>query len=100
MAPDSAGTYIMWLPAGSHDVSVSTSEAPGIWGSASPTVNSAFTVVVSDGWVGSGDAQLSGSGTPVPELPAFVAPLALFAALAASVWLLKKRNINIPVMMK
>jgi len=100
LAPDSAGTYIMWLPAGSHDVSVSTSESPGVWTSASPTINSAFTVVVSDGWVGNGDAQLSGSGTPVPELPAFVAPLALFAALAASVWLLKKRNINIPVMMK
>ena len=100
LAPDSAGTYIMWLPAGSHDVSVSTSESPGIWTSASPTINSAFTVVVNDGWVGNGDAQLSGSGTPVPELPAFVMPLALFAALAASVWLLKRRSINIPVMMK
>lgn len=100
LAPDSAGTYIMWLPAGSHDVSVSTSESPGVWTSASPTVNAAFTVVVSDGWVGNGDAQLSGSGTPVPELPAFLAPIALFAALAASVWLLKKRSINIPVLMK
>ena len=92
--------YIMWLPAGSHDVSVSTSEAPQVWTSAAPTQNAAYTVVVSDGWVGGGDSQLSTSGTPVPEVPAFAAPLALFAVLAASVWLLRKKNYNIPVLMK
>jgi hypothetical protein len=94
------GNYIMWLPAGSHDVSVSTSEAPQVWTSAAPTTNDAFTVVVSDGWVGGGDSQLSTSGTPVPEVPAFAAPLALFAVLAASVWLLRKKSYNIPVLMK
>jgi hypothetical protein len=93
-------SYIMWLPAGTHDVSVSTSEAPQVWTSAAPTVNDAFTVVVSDGWAGTSDAQLSTSGTPVPEVPAFAAPLALFAVLAASVWLLRKKNYNIPVLMK
>ncbi len=93
-------SYRMWLPAGSHDVSVSTSEAPQIWTSAAPTVNDAYTVVVSDGWVGGGDSQLSTSGTPVPEVPAFAAPLALFAVLAASVWLLRKKSYNIPVLMK
>jgi len=92
--------YIMWLPAGSHDVSVSTSEAPQVWTSAAPTTNDAYTVVVSDGWVGGGDSQLSTSGTPVPEVPAFAAPLALFAVLAASVWLLRKKSYNIPVLMK
>jgi hypothetical protein len=92
--------YIMWLPAGTHDVSVSTSEAPQVWTSAAPTVNDAFTVVVSDGWAGGGDSQLSTSGTPVPEVPAFAAPLALFAVLAASVWLLRKKSYNIPVLMK
>jgi hypothetical protein len=92
--------YIMWLPAGTHDVSVSTSEAPGVWTSAAPTQNDAYTVVVSDGWVGGGDSQLSTSGTPVPEVPAFAAPLALFAVLAASVWLLRKKSYNIPVLMK
>jgi len=92
--------YIMWLPAGSHDVSVSTSEAPQVWTSAAPTQNAAYTVVVSDGWVGGGDSQLSTSGTPVPEVPAFAAPLALFAVLAASVWLLRKKSYNIPVLMK
>jgi hypothetical protein len=92
--------YIMWLPAGTHDVSVSTSEAPQVWTSAAPTQNAAYTVVVSDGWVGGGDSQLSTSGTPVPEVPAFAAPLALFAVLAASVWLLRKKNYNIPVLMK
>jgi hypothetical protein len=95
-----AGNYIMWLPAGTHDVSVSTSEAPQVWTSAAPTVNDAFTVVVSDGWAGGGDSQLSTSGTPVPEVPAFAAPLALFAVLAASVWLLRKKSYNIPVLMK
>jgi len=39
-------------------------------------------------------------GTPVPEVPAFAVPLALFAVLAASVWLLRKKSYNIPVLMK
>jgi hypothetical protein len=94
------GSYIMWLPAGSHDVSVGTSEAPQVWSSAAPTQNAAYTVVVSPGWMGGGDSQLSTSGTPVPEVPAFAAPLALFAVLAASVWLLRKKSNNIPVLMK
>jgi len=92
--------YIMWLPAGTHDVSVSTSEAPQVWTSDAPTQMAAYTVVVSDGWVGGGDSQLSTSGTPVPEVPAFAAPLALFAVLAASVWLLRRKSYNIPVLMK
>jgi hypothetical protein len=97
---DSAGAYLMWLPAGSHDVSISTSEAPGAWSSSAPTQNAAFTAVLSDGWVGGGDAQLSASGLPVPELPSFAAPLAMFALIAASVWLLRKRNLNAPLLMK
>jgi len=95
-----SGAYIMWLPAGSHDVSVSTSEAPEAWSASAPTQNAQYTVVVSDGWAGGGDTRLGGSGVPVPEVPAFAVPLALFAALAASVWLLRKRTLNIPVMMK
>jgi hypothetical protein len=96
---DSAGSFIMWLPEGEHDVSVSTSEAPQAWSSAPPTANAYYKVVVTDGWVGGGDTQLSGSGTPIPELPSFVVPLGLFAALAASAWLLRKRNLNLPVLM-
>jgi hypothetical protein len=99
-ASDPSGAFIMWLPAGTHDVSVSTSEAPGIWASGAPTQNQAYTVVVSNGWVGGGDTRLGASGTAVPEVPAFMAPIALFAALAASVWLLRKRSINIPVLIK
>jgi hypothetical protein len=97
---DPSGAYIMWLPAGAHDVTVSTSEAPGIWGSGAPTQNAQYSVVVSDGWVGGGDTQLSGSGSPVPELPSAMLPLGLFAVLAASVWLLRKKTVNIPVLMK
>lgn len=40
------------------------------------------------------------SATPVPEAPAHIVPLGLFAALAASAWLLRKRNLNVPVLMK
>ena len=97
---DPAGSYIMWLPAGSHAVSVSTSEAPDIWTSSPPSSNTEFAVVVSDGWVAGGDAQLSQSGVPVPELPLAAVPLGLFAVLAASVWLLRRKNTNIPILMK
>jgi hypothetical protein len=96
-ASDPSGAFIMWLPAGSHDVSVSTSEAPQVW---APGGNDAYTIVVSDGWVSNNDSQLSTSGTPIPELPAFLVPLSLFAALAASAWLLRKSNYNVPVLMK
>jgi len=63
-------------------------------------LNSAFTVTVSNGWVGGGLTRLGHqTGVPVPEFPAFLMPLGLFAALAASVWLLRKRNlVNIPVL--
>jgi hypothetical protein len=97
---DPSGSYIMWLPAGTHSVSISTSEAPGIWSSGAPTSNAEFSVVVSPGWMGGGDTQISPSGTPVPEVPAYIAPFALFAALAASVWVLRKRNLSTPLLMK
>jgi hypothetical protein len=104
---DSAGAYIMWLPAGSHDVKISTSTAGQIWASgqgvSGSTFNSGYTAVVSPGWVGGGDTNLADSGTPVPEVPAYLLPLTLMAALAASVWLLRKNNVgtsNIPVLMK
>lgn len=97
---DPSGSYIMWLPAGAHDVSISTSEGAQAWTSAAPTQNAEFSVVVSPGWVGGGDSQLSASGVPVPELPSAMLPLGLFAVLAASVWLLRKKTVNIPVLMK
>jgi len=101
-ASDPSGAYIMWLPAGTHDVSVSTSEAPQIWSSsvADGTQNSAFTLTVSDGWQGGSLTRLGHqTGVPVPEFPAFLMPLGLIAALAASVWLLRKRSIiNVPVL--
>jgi len=97
---DPSGAFIMWLPAGAHDVSVSTAQAPQIWSASAPTVNAEYTVVVSSGWVGGGDTQLSGSGTPIPELPSAVLPLGLFAVLAASLWLLRKKTLNVPVLIK
>jgi hypothetical protein len=98
-ASDPSGAYIMWLPAGTHHVSISTSEAPQIWSSSAPSRNTEYIVVASDGWVGGGDSQLSASGTPVPELQSAVLPLGLFAVLAASAWLLRK-TANVPILMK
>lgn len=40
------------------------------------------------------------NSVPVPELPAYVVPLGLLAVLGASVWLLRKRSLNAPVLMK
>jgi hypothetical protein len=91
-ASDSAGAYIMWLPAGNHDVSISTSDAPGVWSSSAPTQNGHYTVTVTDGWVGGGDTQLGESGVPVPELPSALLPMGLLAAIAASVWSLRRRG--------
>jgi hypothetical protein len=100
-ASDSAGAYVMWLPSGSHDVSVSTSEAPGVWTSSAPTLNAQFTVVVAPGWVGGGDSNLAGSGTPVPEVPSSLLAFTMLGALAASVWLLRKKSIlHVPVLTK
>ncbi len=99
-ASDPSGSWIMWVPAGTHDVSVTTSEASQVWSSSAPTSNAEFTVVVSNGWVGGGDSQLGQSGTPVPELPSIALPIGLFAVLAASVWLLRRRTLSIPVLIK
>jgi hypothetical protein len=101
---DAYGTpaYVMWLPAGSHDVSVSTSEAPGVWGGPAEQ-NGQYTVVVSPGWVGGGESRLDHTeGVPVPELPVYVLPFGLLAVLGAAVWLLRKQNpnTNTPVLMK
>jgi len=100
VASHPAGAFIMWLPAGSHDVSVSTSEAPGVWSSSAPTFNAEYTAVVSPGWVGSQDTNLAGSGVPVPEMPPVIVAFGLFAALAASAWLLRKQNLSTPLLMK
>lgn len=97
---DSAGAFVMWLPPGSHDVSISTSEAPGVWSSSAPTSNAQYTVVVSPGWVGGGDTQVGPSGTAVPELPPYLTAFTLLGALAASVWFLRKKTVSIPVLMK
>jgi hypothetical protein len=105
-APNNAyGTpdYIMWLPTGSHDVMVSTSEAPGVWGGPNQQ-NGQYTVVVTNGSVSNvGPSRLDHTGgVPVPELPVYVLPFGLLAVLGASVWLLRRRNLNLntPVLMK
>jgi hypothetical protein len=100
-ASDPSGAYLMWIPAGTHSVSISTSEAPQVWMAGAPTQNAEFSVVVSDGWIGGGLSRLAHEeGVPVPEIPSFLLPLSLVAALAASVWLLRKKTLDIPVLIK
>jgi hypothetical protein len=92
---DPAGAYVMWLPAGSHDVGVSTSEAPQVWSSSAPTQNAQYTVTVSDGWVGGGDTNLSHTeGIAVPELPSTTLPIGLLAAIAIAVLTLRRRTVH------
>jgi hypothetical protein len=94
--------YVMWVPAGQHDVSVSTSEAPGVWGGPAEQ-NGQFTVLLTDGSTGGGETRLDHTeGVPVPELPVYVLPFGLLAVLGAAVWLLRKQNpnTNTPVLMK
>jgi hypothetical protein len=101
-ATDPSGAYIMWLPEGTHDVSVSTSEAGQVWSASAVdgTQNAVFSVSVTNGWSGGGLTRLGQTpGAVVPEFPAFLMPLGLFVALAASVWLLRRRNlINVPIL--
>jgi hypothetical protein len=77
--------YFMWLPAGTHDVSMAIASAPQVFAPASTTV------VVSDGWSGAYDPTLLPTGVPVPEFPAS-ALLVLLSALGASVYLLRRRK--------
>jgi hypothetical protein len=93
-AADSAGAYVMWLPAGSHDVRVSTSEAPGVWGGPAEQ-NGQYTVTVSDGWVGGGNTNLSHTeGVAVPELPSATLPISVLAAIAIAVLTLRRRTVH------
>jgi hypothetical protein len=77
--------YFMWLPAGTHDVSVSVSTAPQIFAAAGSTV------VVSDGWSAAYDQTLIPSGIPIPEFSASTL-LVLLSSLGASVYLLRRRR--------
>jgi hypothetical protein len=91
---ETAGQYLMWLPAGQHDVGVSTSEAPGVWGGPAEQ-NGQYTVVVSPGWVGGGETRLDHTGgVPVPELPSATLPIGLLAAIAVTVLSLRRRTVH------
>jgi hypothetical protein len=77
--------YFVWLPAGTHSVSIGIASASQVFAPASSTV------VVSDGWSGTYDVTLIPTGTPVPEFPA-TAFVVLLSALGASVYLLRRRK--------
>jgi hypothetical protein len=78
--------WVMWLPAGTYDFSVS---ADGVSQTFAPAGS---TIVVSDGFSASYDQTLYPTGVPVPEFPATTA-LALLSVLSASIFLLRRKRI-------
>jgi hypothetical protein len=79
--------YYMWLPAGTHDLSVSVSGLSQIFAPAGATI------VVADGFSTSYDQTLIPTGVPVPEFPTTTV-LALLSALSASIFLLRRKRIG------
>jgi hypothetical protein len=78
--------YYMWLPVGTHDLSVSVSGLSQIFAPAGATI------VVADGFSTSYDQTLIPTGVPVPEFPTTTV-LALLSALSASIFLLRRKRI-------
>jgi hypothetical protein len=85
MDPSYASSYIMWLPAGTYDVTGTALAAPQAF-----NVPAMPGISVSPGFTTSADIGLTATGTPVPEFG--VAPLVALSALAASLYVLKRRR--------
>jgi len=71
------GTYVMWLPEGTYDITASS--PPGFF---PETVSS---VVVSPGTSTGLDFTLKPTGEPIPELPPWAQPLMLLGAITITV---------------
>jgi hypothetical protein len=81
----SESAYFMWLPAGTYDVTAQATVAPQIF-----STSGAFTVSVSPGFSASQDIGVTPTGVPVPEFA--LAPLVALSALAASLYVLRRRR--------
>ena len=77
--------YYLWVPAGTHDLSVAVN------GPSQAFASAGSTVAVSDGFNTSYDEKLYPTGVPVPEFPASML-LVMLSALGASVYLLRRRR--------
>jgi len=77
--------YFMWLAPGTYDISSLASVAPQVFVQTAP-----LTIEISPGFSASGDIGLAQTGTPIPEFP--LAPLVALSALAASLFVLRRRR--------
>ncbi len=80
------GTYMMWLPAGTYDITASSS--PGFY----PDTQSG--VVVSPGSSASIDFTLKPTGQPIPELPPWSQPLVVLCTLMITAIAVRRRRIR------
>lgn len=80
------GTYMMWLPAGTYDITASSS--PGFY----PETQSG--VVVSPGSSASIDFTLKPTGQPIPELPPWSQPLVVLCTLMITAIAVRRRRIR------
>jgi len=78
--------YYMWLPAGTHDVSAQVAVAPQIL----DVPGAPFVVAVSPGFNTVQNIACEPTGVPVPEFA--LAPLVALSALAASLYVLRRRR--------
>jgi len=76
------GTYIMWLPAGTYNVTASLD--PGY-------IPQSYMVTVPDGGVAAVDFQLEQSGVPIPEYPPWLQPVLLVAVTLATLIVVRRR---------
>lgn len=80
------GTYVMWLPVGTYDVTASS--PPGF----APDTRSG--IVVSPGTSTNLDFQLNPTGQPIPELPSWSQPLVVLVTLAVTVLAVRRYKIR------
>jgi len=78
--------YFVWLSAGTCDISAQVTVAPQVF----EAPGAPYTVSISPGFNTMLDVGLQQTGVPVPEFP--VAPLVALSALAASLYVLRRRR--------
>jgi len=77
---------VMWLPDGTYDLSAEVTGASGVFSApAAPP-----TIAITHGFSATADFDMQATGVPVPEFG--VAPIVALSALAASLYVLKRRR--------
>ena len=78
--------YYMWLPAGTCDISAQVTVAPQVF----EAPGAPYSVSISPGFNTMLDVGVEQTGVPIPEFS--VAPLIALSALAASLYVLRRRR--------